>query len=264
MILSNMFITLYGPDSWRRKEKKEEIIAEFKKKHLGSSVGFFDLAEEENISSFSNFINFINNQSIFEPAKLVVLENVFDREELASQIKPLSKPRVVILISSDEKPTGEWSFLLESPNQYQEFSFLKGKSWEAFVKKQANRMGVKLSQSVLDFFVQHFKEDSWRLVTELQKLSNLSKKIIEKEDLENLSLEATPVFWDLAIKLKSLRVSERLMALEKFFSINEPPAKIFNVISSFWQEKSSVLAEHDLAVKSGKIDYEEALLDLVL
>lgn len=256
-----MFIILYGPDSWRRKEKKEEIIAEFKKKHFESSIGFFDFLEEKDIQ---NFFNFVDNQSIFEPTKLAILENVFVRDDLVFQIKSLSKQKTVILISSNEKPKKEWSFLLRSPNQSQEFNFLKGKNWENFVRKQADKMAIKLSLSVLNFFVQHFEGDSWRLMTEFQKLSNLPKKNIEKEDLENLSLEATPVFWDLMTKLKSLKIEERLVALERLFSTNEPPAKIFNIVFSFWQERIPRFAEYDLAIKSGKMDYEEALLDLVL
>lgn len=256
-----MFITLYGPDSWRRKEKKREIITEFKKKYPASSIGFFDFSEEKNIS---NFFSFIDNQSIFEPAKLAILENVFDKKDLALQMKLLSESKIIILILSSEKPLGEWSFLLKSPNRHQEFTFLRGRNWEFFVRKQVSNLGVRLSLPVLDFFVRYFEGDSWRLITELQKLSNLPQKTIKEEDLRDLSLEVTPIFWDLALQLKNPKTAQRLTALEKFFLSGEPPAKIFNIISSFWPEKNSDLAEYDLAIKSGKIDYEEALLDLVL
>jgi hypothetical protein len=45
---------------------------------------------------------------------------------------------------------------------------------------------------------------------------------------------------------------------------NDPPAKIFNILASQWQEKTPHMAEYDLAVKSGKVDYEDALVDLLI
>ena len=56
----------------------------------------------------------------------------------------------------------------------------------------------------------------------------------------------------------------RLTALERMFAENEPPAKVFNIIAYQLPGRLEEMAAYDLAVKSGKMDYEEALLDLVL
>ena len=47
-------------------------------------------------------------------------------------------------------------------------------------------------------------------------------------------------------------------------SLNDPPPKIFNILAAQWQEKTPHMAAYDLAIKSGKLDYEEALTDLLI
>ena len=46
--------------------------------------------------------------------------------------------------------------------------------------------------------------------------------------------------------------------------MNDPAAKLFNILGSQWKEKTAQMAELDFAVKSGKLEYEEALVDLIL
>jgi hypothetical protein len=121
--------------------------------------------------------------------------------------------------------------------------------------------------------------NSWALVTELEKLSALKAggaeahtagrtgsgaATIEKKDLDALDLEAAPDYWALLNGMKSFDVRTRLYALEKLFAINDPPPKIFNILAGQAGPKTPRMAEYDLAIKSGKLEYEEALLDLIL
>ena len=55
--------------------------------------------------------------------------------------------------------------------------------------------------------------------------------------------------------------------LEKLFISSEEPAKIFNILAGLDRLPDELirrLADYDIAVKSGKLDYEEILLSLVL
>jgi hypothetical protein len=111
-------------------------------------------------------------------------------------------------------------------------------------------------------------------VTELQKLSGFAPgtaknsaaagNMIDKKDLDTFDLEVAPNYWGLLNGLKSFDVKNRLYSFEKMLSTNDPPAKIFNILASQWAEKIPHMAEYDLAVKSGKVDYEEALVDLLI
>ena len=50
-----MIIFLYGPDDYRREEKKRWYIAEFKKKYPKSTMGVFDFTEAKGLADFGTF-----------------------------------------------------------------------------------------------------------------------------------------------------------------------------------------------------------------
>jgi len=270
-----MFIFLYGPDDYRRIQKKKEIIAEFKKKHSAFGLGIFDLEADGGID---NFLAFAGSQSIFETAKLAVLENAFvpEAEKLAKMLKPLAAEKgTTILLAEREKPVKAFSFLLEKPSLAQKFENLEGPEWGAFIRSEAQKIDLRLEGSAVQFLGTVYQGNSWALVTELQKLSALKVSrgrggeaahaaTVEKGDLDVLDLEAAPNYWALINGLKSYDARTRLFALEKLFAANDPPPKIFNILAAQAGEKTPRMAEYDLAVKSGKMDYEEVLLDLAI
>ena len=261
-----MIILLYGPDEYRRLQKKNEIIAEFRKKRSGLGIGFFDLGEKE---SFSGFQDFIKNRSMFETQKLAVLSNVFECSErgLADELKWAAKQaEVTILVSEKNKTSENLNFLGRklASIKTQEFPYLTGAKWEAFVSELAKENGVALQPAALKFLAEVYQNDTWGLVTEIQKIAMLLRKNIELKDLEKLGLEVSPDFFGLLGGLKSYELDKRLAALEKLFLLNEPMPKIFNMIAYQIPDKLPQLAKYDILVKSGKLDYEEVLVDLVI
>ena len=272
-----MIILLYGPDEYRRLQKKNEIIAEFRKKRSGLGIGFFDLGEKE---SFSGFQDFIKNRSMFETQKLAVLSNVFECSErgLADELKWAAKQaEVTILVSEKNKTSENLNFLgrksvhphtkrvgMGTGIKTQEFAYLTGAKWEAFVSEFAKENGAALQPAALKFLAEVYQNDTWGLVTEIQKIAMLLRKNIELKDLEKLGLEVSPNFFGLLGGLKSYELDKRLAALEKLFLLNEPMPKIFNMIAYQIPDKLPQLAKYDILVKSGKLDYEEVLVDLVI
>lgn len=260
-----MFIFLYGPDEYRRLLKKRDLVAEFQKKHSALGIGVFDLEAE---GAPDDFYGFTRSQSIFESAKLAVLDNAFAAMEpakLAKLLAPLPAVEgITILLSEKEKPVKTLSFLLEKPSRAQKFENLTGAEWSAFIKNEAQKIGLKLGETALQFLGTVHQGNSWALVTELQKLSALGKTAVQKEDLETLGLEAAPDYWMLLNGMKSSDARTRLVTLERLFAMNDPAPKIFNILAAQAGEKTPRMAEYDLMVKSGKLDYEEALLDFAL
>jgi DNA polymerase III delta subunit len=258
-----MIIFLYGPDDYRRHKAKEGIIANSEKKHGGTRPSVFDMEDKNEID---NFQAFTRNQSIFEATKSAVLQNAFEMDPaaLAKLLKPLLSDNATnILLSERKKPLKDLHFLLKEPVQFREFENLTGAEWLAFIKAEAKACGVALDDAALRFLASVYAGDSWALVTELQKLSSLKSSIVLK-DLNVFDLEIAPDFWSLINGLKSPDVKNRIVALEKVCATNDPAAKTFNMLASQWREKTPQMAEYDFAVKSGKLEYEEALLDLML
>jgi DNA polymerase III delta subunit len=261
-----MIIFLYGPDDYRRSEKKRSIIAEFAKKRSEIGLGVFDLEEK---TAVENLGEFLKTQSIFEAAKLAVLENAFelDAPKLAKLLKPFVEIKnSTILIAAKEKPVKALAFLLEKPTISQKFEALAGAEFVAWTLAEAKQNGVALTPAAAQFLTSVYAGDTWGIITEIQKLSGFGApgKIIDKKDLNVFDLEVAPNYWGLMNGLKSFDMKNRLYAFETMLASNDPPAKIFNILASQWQEKTPHMAEYDLAVKSGKVDYEEALVDLLI
>ena len=258
-----MIIFLYGPDDYRRAESKKEIIARSEKNHKGARPSVFDLEDKNNIDSFESFIR---NQPIFETSKSAILENAFemDSSALAKLLKPLvTDKNTNVLLSERKKPVKELNFLLNDPVKVLEFENLEGSDLLAFIKKESKTLGLALDAAATRFLAGVYEGDLWALATELQKIASF-KLSVTLEDLDSFELEIAPDYWPLMNGMKSPDRKNRMMALEKLFSINDPAAKTFNMLASQWREKTAAMAEYDFAVKSGKLNYEEVLLALAL
>ncbi len=260
-----MVIFLYGRDDYRREEKKRSIQAEFLKKYSGLAIGNFDIAEKEGLDDLRSFLK---SQSIFEVKKIAFVENALQIETPDAFVKELAQflksKDTTIVLSENGKPTKSFSVLLEKPSLAQEFRPLEGKDWEKFVSDTAKKCGVALDGSAFAFLARTYAGNSWGLATEMQKLSLLGKKSITQKDLEKTMLEVMPDFWSVMNGLKSHEIGRRLFMLEKLFAVHEPAAKIFNMLASLRKERAREFAGYDLKIKSGKLEYEEALVDAVL
>ncbi len=264
-----MIIFLYGPDDYRRVQKKRDIISEFEKKRSELGLGFFDLEEKGALDSLGGFMR---NQPIFETARLAVLENAFEIEavKLAAALKPaVSEKGIQVLVCEKDKPLKALAFLLEKPVLSQKFETLTGVAFVSFIKEEGKKRGVVFDDQAAAFLGGVYAGMSWAVVTEIEKISTLKtaiagKATVTRRDLDAFGLEAAPNYWALLNGMKSPDIRNRLGALEILLSINDPPAKIFNILSAQAGEKIQRMAWYDLAVKSGKLEYEEALVDLAL
>ena len=255
-----MIIFLYGPDDYRREEKKKEIIKEFQNRHSSLGLDYFDLAND---GEFSRFEDFVKSQSLFEAAKMAVVWGAYENpsQEFIDELKLLEgdSSRTVLISESDEPPKD-----LDKKILTQKFEYLSGSPWEAFIDAEAKKRGIKLTSRALSFLASVYEGDTWRLITELEKISSLPRPLIDRADLENLGLEISPNFWELLSGLKSQNLRQRLTSLETIFGENEPAGKVFNILAYQWPGGLETFANYDLLVKSGKLDYEEVFVDLAI
>lgn len=259
-----MIIFLNGPDDYRREEKKRSLVADFTQKHTALGVAHFDFEDDE---SFLDLERFSAHHSLFTNQQLAVVTNLFEKEskERTALLESMvSRPGVTLLLSEDTKPLKRFQFLTEKPVILGHFDFLTGAPWEAFVQGEAQKRNLAFSPEVLRFLLMVYEKDTWRLVIDLDKLALLGKQKIERKDLEVLDLEVRPSFWEMMSGLKSSDLGRRLATLERLFYDHEPAAKSFNILSAQWKERIQSFAAYDVLVKTGKLEYEEVLLDLLL
>jgi DNA polymerase III delta subunit len=262
-----MIILLYGPDAYRRNARREVLRREFEKKYSAFGMAAFDFGEE---GEYDRFTEFLESQSMFAAKKLALVEHPFEDppRELAEVFRfSMENPGLVLLLVSDAKPPKQFSFLAGPKSAEllpEEFEYLSGAEWEKFIRTEAARRELVLASAALKLLAAAYLKDTWGLVTELDKLALLDDRKVEASRLEALTLELAPDFWAMVGGLKNPSVGVRLRTLERLLAQNEPAAKIFNLMAYQWPERQHLFAAYDLAVKSGKCEYEEVLMDLAL
>src|SRR3989344_1837546 len=268
-----MIIFLYGSDSYRRRQKLKEIIEEYRQR--GADNRSFDFNDSDDEEEFLRLKEFAANHSIFGNKKTAVIENVFSRENLKPIIE-ISKHNLegndlVLIISEEKKPAKDFSFLLKKPVVSQEFKTLESAQFEFFIRKEAEKKSLVLSARAIRFLSEIFKGDSYAMINELEKLSLLDNKSLEINQLQEVVDYYQPIaqqnfFYAVNGILRNPSMGQKLVNLENLLAYQEEPAKIFNFLASFANTLPVIkkMADYDVAIKSGKMDYEEALVDFAL
>ena len=265
-----MIIFLYGPDAYRRQQKLKEILTAYRQKHSNLNSEIFDLADE---NEFLHFKTFLSSQSLFENFKLAVVSGLYEtksRKDLIKLVKGfLENKQTTIIISETEAPPKDFIFLIEEPAQFQEFRELKKDYFRVFLKREADSRGLKFSAKAEISLSEAYEPNSWALVNELDKivLAGLSQPI-EISALKQVSdLETKEKVFDLTKELTAghSRLKEKITSLEKLFLQKEAAPRVFNLLAAVAPPVlAAKLADLDVSIKSGGLDYEEALLDLVI
>lgn len=261
-----MIITLYGPDTYRRKQKLDEIVRSYIEKKANLAYEVVD-AEEE--GALLRAVVFWETPSLFQDTKLLVVKHALDIAEQSRlkkflKIAATSKQSTLVLSEDTKLIRKEFYFLKEKPNQAQEFALLEGPEFFLFVGNEANKRNLKIESSALKILTEAFAGDSWGVVQELDKLTLLRVPQISLDLLKNCDIHREGDFFSYISDWFRKSAPERLQNLEQLFVAKNDPAKIFNVLA--YQDKTQLrrFADYDVEIKSGRLEYEEALLELAI
>lgn len=253
-----MIIYLYGPDSYRRQEKLNWYKEKFKEKHSALTVEHFDLAEPDELPRLKDFST---AQSLFDNFKFGVLDNVGEVEpkELDGVFKLSIDSKSLTLVISVEKklPIHQLADKALSSKSVIEHEFKTPTLpiFAKFLKEESAKRKMRISDSALNILAKTYLGDAWGAITELEKIS-LGGSIAPFSEEEN--------FFSLISGLQRQSPPlKKLPILERLLRENEAAA-VFNFLASRADSKQKkIMADYDAAIKSGKLEYEEALLDLV-
>ncbi len=267
-----MIYHLYGPDSLRKARKMAELMIEIKKSVYSSEELDVDLGESTD--SWKDVVDFMNQQSIFGGSKVAVVKEasaVDEKPWLKFLKESASDGSIFIFLLNKEKPKKAFDFLLKKPSLVYEFGELSGKELASFVSREAEKRGFSFSAEALNFlvaFLMNQKEGrSWLAESEIEKAGFLGKKIVQVADLNGISY--FPEFdqvWSLTRKiLDASRWTDKVYFLEKLMTEGADPSYVFNSLAFGSRGRESVrLSDYDILIKSGKLDFPEALLSFVL
>ncbi len=249
-----MLIYLCGLDAYRRSKNLQEVIKKFTDKHSALNLRRFDLSRGEELNEIKEFVA---TQSLFDSFKLGIIYSPEEVEpkDLNGVLKIVGKSgNISLVVVADKALPKSVSALGDGDVIKRDFNDLEPDKFLIYAKQEAEKRNVKLSEQEWRPLVARYRTDTWGLINELEKISlgGDPQSVFWEHDffstLNRLQRAGSPA--------ASLPILERLMAFDD-------PAKIFNVFASLSADKKK-MADYDVAIKSGKLEYEEVLLDLAL
>lgn len=264
-----MIVSLFGPDSYRRMEKQRELVRAYRAKYRHADEYAVDL--EDTPDDWTRARDFLRQPSMFVASKLLVVREPgsVDVEEWSTALKNAVRAEgVTAILSAKDDPADSFAFLAGSGVVKQEFREPSGRILEAFVLREAKTYGLSFAPAALSFFLSALEtqpDRSARATNELARIALAKFSMpIEKHALETL-VPWTPreeVFRGVRTMLGAREPRARLAAFEAASVAGNAAAYFFNSLA--YQARGTdlvALAAYDVAVKSGTLEYEEALTD---
>lgn len=276
--------------SFEKFDLKEKVALEKMERFFESQGMFSDkkLAVLENLfqlSQLKDFEKFVKklNLLLSEDSFLIIFEG--ELEDLKDEKKKI------------------FNWLKKKPILSQEFknfkNFREAKVW---LKKETAKFDVEIEDGALEMLFNSFGADSWRLINEIQKIGlyKLGSKATRNDVLNISSLEANPNIFKIFDSFFEKNKKKTVFYFKEAVKSGLDPSMIFNVFISqlrtaiylalgqqkelkvhpfvvrkirsyLWRwEKEKLLkfyeelANLDLGIKTGKIDYETALERIIV
>ncbi len=231
-----MLIFLYGEDTYRAKQKLNQIIEKYKKNHKsGLNLKYFDAKEVD----FKEISDKLKVTSMFNEKKLVVLKGIFSskkfKEEFLKQPKELVNTEDIIVIYQRGKVDKRKKLFkfLEKKSKYQEFKMLKDKELKDWIEKEFSKHNSKITKKALTTLVNYVGNNIWHLVNEIEKLvSYKNRETVKQKDVKLLvkSKVDTDIFKTIdAIAEKDKR--KALNLVNKHFKKGDSPLYVLSMIN---------------------------------
>ena len=235
-----MLIFLYGPDTYRSRQKLDEIIERYKKIHKsGLNLRMVDCL----ISDFQDLKQELETISMFKEKKLIILKNVFlnslfEKSFLDYKENLLIDKENIILFFEDgeiKQKNGFFQFLKKN-SKSQEFNLLSGQSLKNWVKKEVVKYRFKIEDLAIERLILYCGNNLWRLSNEIQKLVALKlKEKILKICLNDIDILVKPEIetdiFETIDAVANKNKKNALGLLKKHLEKGEPPLQLLAMIN---------------------------------
>ncbi|OGN17962.1 MAG: DNA polymerase III subunit delta [Candidatus Yanofskybacteria bacterium RIFCSPHIGHO2_12_FULL_41_9] len=178
-----MIIFLYGSDSYRLKQAKDDIIGRYKSKYKsGFNLFNVDLSE---ISGPDLLEEALKSSSFFSEHKLIISKNIFAKKNSADlmascikkyEIADISDITLLVFEDSLEKEIivknkELFKLLSDKTNVVRVFEPLEETKLHGWIKKEFEVRGCSAGLTVVKKLINAAGNDGWSLINEIEKLA---------------------------------------------------------------------------------------------
>ena len=249
-----MIIFLFGEDSYRSRQKLNEIIEEYKKTHKSGLNLIFADCEEDNIN-ISDLKDKIRQASMFKEKKLTIISNLFSnhnlKDEFLKGIKDFlgSEDIIIIYEKGNIKENDSLFKSLKKNSKSQEFKKLEGIQLKNWIKKEVEKKGGIIDNNALQTLINYVRNDLWGMSNEIQKLINFKKnKSISEKDVE--TLVKAKIETDIFKTIDAVGLKNKKQALNLLYQHLESGDNPIYLLSMIGYQFRNLLVVKDLIEKS--------------
>lgn len=182
-----MIIFLYGQDSYRMRQKLEEIVEGYKSANK-ENFSLVKISAHE--KDFRHLLDNLSTISIFGGKKLIIARDIFlnekFKEEFLKEIVNLrdSKDIIIVFEENPDKRTALFKALFKN-SKHQEFNLLDEKNIRLWLRSELEKNYLKADASAQNLLLSYIGNDLWRQSSEIKKLAAFKKdQLLSKEDVE--------------------------------------------------------------------------------
>ena len=262
-----MFIFLYGFDSYRLKQKLNEIIKKYKEVNQSRLIlKYFDFKEDD----FNDFKREIQSTSIFKRKKLIILKNVFFNQDIQKKLLNWLEgsikqkyTEVVLLYEQNFVPQRNSSLFrsLKKCGECQEFKLFGDEELEKWAKKTLKKYQTEIAPEALKQLIRFTGNNLWQLSNEIKKIcvfkkfsnNNQTSKEIIKIEIKDIELLVRPKIETNIFKtidtLAEKKKKQFLILLTEHFKKGDSPIYLLSmfayhvrnllIIKSFLEDKKT-------------------------
>ncbi len=268
-----MIYLFNGPDEYGRNKKLEALCSAIFDKKPQTAFKRFSLDEE---GELDNLYDFIVPRSLFESAKRVaIIKNSsfqFESDTFKRIVLLLGVDKESVLIFNENWEKGKTPTILDNfmkdgslKNFY--FDKLSESKAKEYLVREIKLKNIKVEPVVLDYFLGLFKQDIYACINELDRISFLNIPITRELifSMDEYRQESGIFDFSKAVCF-NYSIGEKMFLWEKLMFQKTDSYTILNYLSKSAGNLPLIkkISDADVAVKSGFLEPEQAILSLLI
>lgn len=244
-----MISLLHGEDSYRSRQKLNQIKEEFKIKDP-SNMNLIVL-DGENLE-LGDFKSQVESIGFLSDKRLVVVSDLFsngkNQKEIVDYLSNSSLDSDVVFYE-EVKLDGRLIKKLSKNMEIEEFNLLKGFALSDWVEKEIKKQGARAEKAAVEKLVLYVGSDLWQMANEINKLIAFSDKeqgtkdkVITSDDVELLvKANFNNSIFDLVDAIGNKRSKLATKLIHKFLESGESELSILGMIN--WQFRNLLMVK---------------------